>query len=221
MHLLEAPADPLFPTPPWSAHPLTSLPTQPGLLNAGRDCWAGCGQAQGYCPTLFCGAAGACCRKGFPGSPWPCDSGERGCAERHCCGAASPPATPPLAFFGVAEAFDASICLFWWQSGALTAANWSGSDCTCERREALRARLSVHDHRETMTSAPRRRASSASPGVGTMGWRAQPVLNLSRQELEALSPGDVAFYRAAVRTFERRVHAVEAAVGHRFLHCDA
>ena len=61
-----------------------------------QDCWLACGQAQGACN--FCGSSGACCRRGFAGSPAECGFGAAGCTTTHCCSA--PPAAPPtrLAF---------------------------------------------------------------------------------------------------------------------------
>ena len=50
------------------AHPGTAVAfdrrsrTFPGLLNAGLDCWLGCGGKGGACAD-WCGTAGACCRR--------------------------------------------------------------------------------------------------------------------------------------------------------------
>ena len=202
-------------------------PTQPGLLNQGRDCWLGCHKAGGYCPSLFCGRSGLCCKKtsgassagassagasSAGASSAMCDAADRGCSDRHCCVAAPPPTaeTPALAFFGIAEAFDASICLFWFQAGVLGKHNWHMSNCTCARRGELRASLQQYD------------AIRTKGGTRTQFLRASnaPELNVSREVLHSLNPGDLAFYKSALRIFEGRVAAVEAVVSHRFYNCD-
>lgn len=162
---------------------------------------------------MHCGRRGVCCREGFAGSPALCGHGRAGCVGHHCCVlAAPPPSSPPpttLAFFGMAEAYDASVCLFWFQSGLLTPTSWRHSDCTCARRAALRARLQHLDHQLTRTKGVPRDSSTSSA----------PELNVSRADLEVRSPGDAAFYRMAWREFDRRVVTVEALVGHQFMHC--
>ena len=93
------------------------LPHAPGLLNDGVGCSSSCGEVAGYCRSLYCGPSGACCMRGQPAAPPSCGRGQLGCNGSHCCVHAAPPATPHvrLSFFGVVEAYDASICLFWFQ----------------------------------------------------------------------------------------------------------
>ena len=51
------------------------------VLNAGKDCWRGCGRKQGACD--WCGA-GVCCRKGWWDTRNGCD-GSIGGNRRHEC----------------------------------------------------------------------------------------------------------------------------------------
>jgi len=71
-------------------------PPPPALENIGVDCWWGCGRSGGACPG-FCGAAGACCRRGADRGVLACGDGSEGCGNNHCCTAASqqPPPPPP------------------------------------------------------------------------------------------------------------------------------
>lgn len=68
-------------------------------MHEGEECWAGCNEAQGACP-LFCGASGACCRRGVDWAmAWECGYGAVGCDHKHCCVVAittRPPRPPPL-----------------------------------------------------------------------------------------------------------------------------
>ena len=105
----------------------------------------------------------------------------------------------------MAEEYDASVCLFWYQTGEYTADNWRRSQCTCEDREKLRESLKRFDNAWTRSQKS----------------QDQPEFSLSREAIEKLNPGDTPFYLAAWREFERRVTLVEQRVGHRFLHCDA
>jgi len=182
------------------------------LLNAGMDCWVQCSNRQGFCLSLYCGMGGACCKQGFLGSPAACGSGTLGCNEKHCCVAAvpNPPSAPRLSFFGMAEAYDVSVCLLWFQTGMLTAEAWGSSLCVCSKRAELHQMLAGYDSEFTKTRGHEARGN-------------QPLVipfNVSRQAVEALNKGDVAFYRVAWREFERRVRAVEEVVKHTFMHCD-
>jgi len=55
-----------------------------GLLNSEHQCHGQCGGNVGYCPT-FCGARGACCRRGFDTDDASCGHGSAGCDNGHCC----------------------------------------------------------------------------------------------------------------------------------------
>ena len=55
----------------------------PPLQHEGQDCWLSCNSSHGACH--FCGRGGACCRRGFAGSPAECGFGSIGCAATHCC----------------------------------------------------------------------------------------------------------------------------------------
>ena len=51
------------------------------LWNAGKECWAACGKADGACPA-FCGPQGLCCRAGWVEKG--CD-GKIGGKDNHQC----------------------------------------------------------------------------------------------------------------------------------------
>ena len=60
--------------------------------NIGEDCFPSCARtmhsgADGSCCPNFCGAAGACCKRGAPDSSQSeqCLFGKLGCAHIHCC----------------------------------------------------------------------------------------------------------------------------------------
>ena len=197
------------------------------LDNAWQDCWTSC-EVAGSC-SGFCGSGGACCKRAFPNSPLECGSGALGCDSNHCCvlkamSAQSTPAlpslphspiSPPLHFFGMTEAFDASVCLFWYQTSTYTAETWSQSLCTCADRPALRRSLKRYDSAWTRTASGNFTSTIAGPVHLVV-----PELSLSREEIGRLNPGDVPFYAAARHEFDRRVAIVEERVGHRFLRCD-
>lgn len=63
------------------------------MLNAGRDCWADCAGAGGFCPG-FCGV-GACCRQGYDLDSPECGGGSVGCFFTHCCTASALSTSPP------------------------------------------------------------------------------------------------------------------------------
>jgi len=68
-----------------------------------QECWAGCGEAAGYCPQ-WCGAELACCRHGASTDAGvPECAGVVGCVGQHCCTRplldgrpTTPPPSPPL-----------------------------------------------------------------------------------------------------------------------------
>jgi hypothetical protein len=61
------------------------------VLKIGEDCFPACSRSMedsnDTCCRSFCGAAGACCKKGAPDSlqSEQCSFGELGCAHIHCC----------------------------------------------------------------------------------------------------------------------------------------
>ena len=206
--------------------PYSAIASGAALQNAGHNCWAACSQTQGACPS-FCGSGGACCARGFADAPWQCGgtplqrTSSIGCDGFHCCVLAAPPSTPspPLHFFGIAEAYDASICLFWYQTGRFQAADWTQSMCTCDQRAALRRELMSLDDPRTKSVRNTHRDRQASFGDDAGVNFSTSDLSVDREEIERMNPGDTSFYRAALREFARRVAIVEDRVGHRFLHC--
>ena len=90
--------------------------------------------------------------------------------------------------------------------------------CTCDQRVSLRRTLKRFDFPWTRTQGITE-GRSASVGRGSNSSAIPPDFSLSREEIARLNPGDMLFFRAAVREFERRVAIVEDRVGHRFLHC--
>ena len=82
-----------------AASPPPPSPPQAPIIydpnNLGRECFRSCHRQDGACPG-FCGAQGACCRRGWAGSTEECGSGALGCGGKHCCTAIrSPPSAPP------------------------------------------------------------------------------------------------------------------------------
>ena len=59
------------------------------ILHAGQECWWGCHETPGAC-AAFCGADGACCRRGAGVREWmaPECAVDAGCDGFHCCTAA-------------------------------------------------------------------------------------------------------------------------------------
>jgi len=165
--------------------------------------------------------------QGFGNAPWQCggasarEEATLGCVGHHCCVLSAPPSTPspPLLFFGMTEAYDASVCLFWYQTGQYTAANWLQSSCTCSQRAALHHGLKRFEFPWTRTQGTE--AADGREPDGSSTHSSTPEFSISRDEIERLNPGDMIFHRAAWREFERRVTIVEDRVGHNFLHCGA
>ena len=62
-------------------------------MHVGEDCWDGCGQQSGYCPT-FCGSLGVCCRIGWDDTP-ECVDVTGGHSSGHTCVAPAPSSPPP------------------------------------------------------------------------------------------------------------------------------
>ena len=65
-----------------------------------------------------------------------------------------------------------------------------------------------------------KRTDSSTPSIAGNSRLDIPELAISEANLLSLNPGDIPFFSAARREFDRRVKLVEERVGHRFLHCD-
>lgn len=200
------------------------------LTNAGENCWMPCSFKPGGCPD-FCGRGGACCKSGDAQGGAQCAQGRLGCESMHCCvlGQRLPAASIiPLHFYGLTEAYDASVCLFWYQTGTFTPVTWKESLCSCNDRAALRQRLKQYDspwtrsrEKHAGTSGAGALGASSAPTIAGTAHVVTPELKIGREELAALNQRDMNFYLAAKSEFERRVAIVEERVGHNFLRCDA
>lgn len=190
-----------------------------GVDHLGQDCQYSCDAKRGACN--FCGPMGACCMKSYPDAPRECGFGTLGCDSHYCCvkgdiSASSTlewPATPvtPLHFFGIAEEYDASVCLYWYQAGIYTRETWAQSKCTCTDRGQLRASLGQFDVAWTRSKGGKRQ--------GRPSTQVDVELNVSKQDMELLNTKDTRFYAAARKEFARRVALVEQHVGHHFMNC--
>ena len=108
----------------------------------------------------------------------------------------------PLRFVGIAEEYEATLCLFLYQAGRFPHAG-----CSCDAARTLRPYLEKQGHDLTA------RHWHLDPTV------VMPELRISREALEARNPHDVALYRDARTQFERRVKLVEERMEQTFLHC--
>lgn len=86
------------------------------LQNENANCWNACGRIGGACPG-FCGAAGACCRRGMGIGDIleVCDGGNAGCAGMHCCVVGVLPEPPPQVAAVVIQGFQATTQFNWTQ----------------------------------------------------------------------------------------------------------
>ena len=107
-----------------------------------------------------------------------------------------------LAFFGLTEYFDESICLFLYQSGRFVR-----NLCTCAagtRDDGARPGLSIR--RELPQISPIETEYSQQGAIGV------PPLRLTKAELDEQSPNDLKLHWQLVDTFKQRVRSLERAV---------
>ena len=111
--------------------------------------------------------------------------------------------TIQLSFVGIAEEYEASLCLYLFQAG-----RFPHEGCTCDAARTLKPYL----EKQGYDLGPRHAYALAH-----LQHIEVPPLRFSRAELERRSPMDMAFYQAARRQFEQRVRRVEEMTGTRFM----